>query len=541
MVQVLVVDDEKEIRNGLVTQIPWADWGIDEVYHADDGDTALELALLRSPDLIVTDIRMPRMSGLQLVEELFRNGYAGSIIVISGYDDFHFAKEAFKLGVSDYLLKPIDKEELSRAVAVSLHRMRELDRQEQNQNLFRQNFEQALPKMREETLQELIEKPHHEGLGLRIENKLGQLKLDWLISVQLRLIVIGIDDLKALTEKKPPGEKELILFAVGNILEHMFNEYQVDHYVLFRSKQDNWIALFASGPVFDSFNKLEAFSAAVCEHVKNNTKIHIQIGISQETGVLGRLYDMHQQAVESLVYLKVHGNRPEIEEGEFSGTGGINLANTKELVEQLKYGTATDICEAMDNYPKLVKSWNIHHPKDLQQYTFEWLLELFRTAQKMGWKESSWEKNPIAIWEHLERFDTLESLQQQITVQLLQTAESMKGQFGSLSQIVYEAQCFIQQRFNENLTLQMVADHVHVTPVWLSKLFKKESGMNYLEYLTEIRLNKAAELLMDLNHKVYQVSFLVGYQDPVHFSRLFKKKFSCTPQEYRNNRGNQVE
>jgi two-component system response regulator YesN len=539
MVQVLIVDDEKEIRNGLVTQIPWADWGVDKVYDADDGDTALSLALLHKPDLIITDIRMPRMSGLQLIEELARRKFVGSIIVISGYDDFRLVKEAFKLGISDYLLKPIDKAELSQVVAVTLHQLSEQNLQEHNQNLFRQSFEQAIPKMREETLQELIESSFTNGLGLRIENKLKQLKLDWIMQEPLRLVVFGIDDLKALTKEKPPGEKDLLLFAAGNILQYFFAEQYWGHYVLFRSKQDNWVMIIGGGVDGDSFDNLESLYAAVCEQIQTNTKILVHVGTTPDIGTINQLSEIHQKAFESLVYIKVHGTILGSEDDDFNDNNVILLLGSlKDMVDQLKYGTEMEIRQVMELYPKLVKSWNIQHPKDLQQRTFEWLLEVFRTAQKTGWKESAWEKNPVAIWESFERFDTLESLQKHLTAQLLQAAESMKGQFVSRSQIVFEAERIISQQYHENLTLQIVAEHVYVTPVWLSKLFKKELGINFLEYLTDVRLNKAVQLLMDLNFKVYQVSHHIGYQDPVYFTRLFKKKFGCTPQEFRNNRGN---
>jgi two-component system response regulator YesN len=543
MVRVLVVDDEKEIRNGLMGLLPWAEWGVDEVMGADDGDTALELALQARPELIITDIRMPRMSGLQLIEELVRNKFEGSVIVISGFDDFQYAKDAFKLGVTDYLLKPISKDELAKAVAISLQRMREQRAQEQNRSMIEQGYAQAIPRMREEVLRELIERPYRESQELRIEHKLHQLQLQWLLDTQLRLVIFSIDSLKALTNADNAIDAEMLLTTVGSMLEQYFDERLLDRYVLFRSRDDNWIALFESGE--DGMAELlDGMSAEISERIRKQLKIRVYSGTEGSLGGIQKLFELYRGALESLVYLKVHGNV----EGDGSEESDpyehyeYQLANAKELVEILKYGTEKDIHEAMGGYPRLVKSWQVQHPKDLQQRTFEWLLGVFRTAQKTtGWKETSWEKNPIVLWEQLERFDTLESLQEQVASQLLKASESMKGQFDARSQIVYEAQRIILQRYQENLTLQTVAEHVHVTPVWLSKLFKKETDMNFLEYLTDIRMKKAAELLADLNHKVYQISYMIGYQDPVHFSKLFKRKYGCTPQEYRNSRGNQDE
>ncbi|MDI4648249.1 response regulator [Cohnella hashimotonis] len=538
MVRILIVDDEREIRNGLVKQIPWSAWGVDEVLDADDGDTALELALAHRPDLIVTDIRMPRMSGLKLIESLARERYDGDTIVVSGFDDFHYAKEAFKLGVSDYLLKPLDKNDLFKAVTVALRRRREKNESELSSSLIRQGYESAVPKIREELLRQLIGRPYREEPGARTEHKLGQLDLAWLLDGQLQFAVFGIDSLKALTlEPSAPG-KDALLAEVGGALAQTIAAQHPGRYVSFRSEQDEWIAILEQARA-DGAESCEDLLEAVRERVGNVLQIRLDLGEAAGEGGLHQLSELYRRATDSLVSRRIQG----IEAAEETSGQGLGeqpeyqLANARELVEIMKYGTEKDIRETMAAFPKLAKSWEVRHPKDLQQRTFEWLLDIFRTAQKTaGWKETSWEKHPIALWEHLERFDTLESLRQQATEQLLKAAESIKAQSGSRSQIVDEAQRIIHERYQENLTLQMVAERVHVTPVWLSKLFKKETDMNFLEYLTDVRLKNAADRLGDLRYKVYQISYMVGYQDPVHFAKLFKRAYGCTPQEYRNSR-----
>jgi len=540
--RVLVVDDEKEIRKGLVTQLPWSEWGVQDIMDADDGDTALELAKRCRPDLVVTDIRMPRMSGLQFIEGLRREQFDGSVIVISGYDDFHYAKEAFKLGVSDYLLKPVSKDELAKAVAVSVQRMRDRLAYEQGRNLLQQGFEFALPKIREEALRELIERPYRDAQTLRIEHKLKQLKLGWLFRSQLRPVVFGVDSLKAFAGSEFSGDPEALLSAVGEAIEQSLEEHAADRYVLFLSKADDWVAVFGSDEGA-GFAKLEELTRAICADVGERLHIRLTRGCAEGPGTVRQLHELYRSALEALAQRKVRG-APEEEWDAYDANERMfeALFDPKALVELMKYGSQQDVRDAAACFPRLVKSWNVQHPKDLQQRAFEWLLDVFRTAQRTaGWKETSWEKNPIVLWEHLERFDTLESLQEQVTDQLLKASDSIKVQSDSRSQIVHEAMRIIQQRYHENLTLQSVSEQVHVTPVWLSKLFKKETEMNFLECITDVRMQKAAELLSDLNHKVYQISYLVGYQDPVHFSKLFKRKYGCTPQEYRNSRGNQHE
>lgn len=536
MVRVLVVDDEKEIRNGMVTRLPWAEWGAEEVLDADDGDTALELAMRCRPDLVITDIRMPRMSGLQLIEALVRGGYDGGLIVISGYDEFGYAKDAFKLGVTDYLLKPVDKDELAKAVAVSLNRLREKNKQEESRSLIRQGYELVIAKMREEILCELIEGAAvREEQCLRMEQKTRQLELDWLLGVRLRLTIFGIDSLKAVTAEGPADKKAALLAVVGSELQLFFGE-RLHRFILFRSKEEEWIGLFEDGDD-ELASQLDSMAEEACRTLGNRLGIRLNRGQAAFSGTFAQLHDLYSNAAESLIRLKL---ALDTNEDEPVGHPEDQLSIPKELAEILRFGSEREIRQAMMGFPKLVKSWDVHHTRDLQQRTFEWLLDVFRSSQKaIGWKDASWEKNPILLWEELERFDTLDSLRQQVTVQLLKAAESLKAQFDSRSQIVHAAQHFIMEHYQENLTLHTVADHVHVTPVWLSKLFKKETGMNFLEYMTDIRMTKAAELLADLNHKVYQISYNVGYQDPVHFSKLFKRKYGLTPQEFRNSRANQ--
>ncbi|MDF2671388.1 MAG: hypothetical protein K0R67_3694 [Paenibacillus sp.] len=537
--EVLIVDDEKEIRKGLVHTIDWKTLGFTQVYDADDGETALEVVEERNPSLIVTDIRMARMSGLELIRELSLKGYKGNIIIISGYDDFHYAKEAFKLGIEDYLLKPIDIPEFIRAVRSVKERWNQKQMDQHSQSLLHQSFKQALTKLRESTLQELIGRVYRQGVEVRIEYKLLQLELEWMLSQQLYVVVFGIDNLRSLLDGQSEGEKEFLLFSVGNLLEHFWAEQSTLHSVVFRAKNDHLVCVLGCVGLEGQLNWEELVSEA-CERVLKFGKIQVSAGIAFEPGMLDRLFFLNQNAAESLISHKI---RPKslMKQSDVDHITGDEaaylLSKPKEFIGLLKYGSEQEIKDAMEYYPTLVQLWQVTSPRSLQQHTFEWLLELFRTAQKTGWANQEWEKNPIALWEQLERFDTLESLQQQVTHHLLLMAESMQKHSVSRNQIILEAERYMLEHFNENLTLQAVADHVHVTSVWLSKLFKKETGMNFLEYVTDIRLTKAAELLKNLNYKVYQICTMVGYQDPVYFSRQFKKKYGSTPYEYRNQRG----
>ncbi|MDG0810122.1 response regulator [Cohnella rhizosphaerae] len=308
MARILIVDDEREIRNGLVKQIPWSEWGVDEVLDADDGDTALEVAARRRPELIVTDIRMPRMSGLKLIEALVERRYEGSLIVVSGFDDFHYAKEAFKLGVSDYLLKPLDKNDLFKAVTAALERQREKNESELSRSLIRQGYESAVPKIREELLRQLIRRPYREDPAARNERKLAQLDLAWLLDARLRLAVIGIDSLRALTLGPSALDKEALLAEAGSVLAQTIAALHPGRSVLFRSEQDDWVAVLQQ-PEASADETGADFLEEARERIGHAFDIRLDMGEACGDGGLHQLSDLYRSARQSLASRRLRGKR----------------------------------------------------------------------------------------------------------------------------------------------------------------------------------------------------------------------------------------
>ena len=184
---VLIVDDEWEIREGLRRNFPWGEYGIGEAITADDGDTALELARLREPDVILTDIRMKRMTGLELIARYAAERADGwRAIVISGYDDFEMVRSAMKLGAMDYLLKPINTSDLGEILKRMIDQLQKEKRDRDNEMLLQSHVQSALPKMREEVLRELVEFKYNAYRETRIAHRLRTLELDWLLGERSR-------------------------------------------------------------------------------------------------------------------------------------------------------------------------------------------------------------------------------------------------------------------------------------------------------------------------------------------------------------------
>ncbi|MCL6457705.1 MAG: response regulator [Gorillibacterium sp.] len=541
MLSVLIVDDEYEIREGLRKRIPWRDYGIDTIFVADDGDVALKIAQEKRPDLIVTDIKMNRMSGLDFLGELQSiTDYNWKAVLISGYDDFELVKQAMKLRAIDYILKPINTDELERIVlkAVDLMVQEKLDHH--NQELINNQVQFAVPKLREELLREIVENEYDLYRETRISHRLKALKLDWMTEMPMLIMIVEVDDLKAVVSQKGlAGEKELILFGIGNVVSQTLSEDFLAPTALFSDSNQRWVALLGcpeSGMVDQS-----VLLAQVClKRINEFVKVKASIGLSSTPKELNHLHELDVECTEWLEQKALYGgNRlfTEAGDGEDRESSPLSILEPIEVLDLVKYGSDEEISASMDGFVNMVKSWELGSLKDIQQHIFKWLMGVYRGASAAGWPDRSWERDPIALWEQLEQYDHLESLKEQAEACLLVMATDFRKLSTCSCQIVQEAEKIIRTRYAENLSLQLVADEVHVTPVWLSKLFKKEKGQTFLEVLTDIRMAKAKDMLGDLKYKIYQVSYEVGYKDPVYFTKLFKKQLGVTPKEFRRQRG----
>jgi two-component system response regulator YesN len=338
-------------------------------------------------------------------------------------------------------------------------------------------------------------------------------------------------------------ERERIRFAVGNVLEYSLLE-EAEHagkYILIRSQQeDKLIVFFSVGSSLSAVfaNWMREFKASMTDRMKSYVKESVTIVFTSE-GTLESLPDIYEEALRKLTQTKIYGDVDsdgDMDQEALHAFRDVELLmEPKALADLLKHGDEHDVREAMTLFPAMVREWGVDLLRDLHHRVFEWLLDVFEEARKAGWKREYWKRRPLQVWEKIEAFDTSEALQSFVLVYLLQANTELQGI--SRNQILQKAKAYIQEHFAEPITVQTVADHVFLSPEWLSTLFKKNAGMTFLDYVTHLRMEKAKALLQDVSLKIYQISSEVGYRDTVYFSKLFRKKFGCTPKEYRNQEG----
>lgn len=541
MMNVLIVDDEYEIREGLRRRVSWHEYGFETVRAACDGDEALQLAQEHKPDLIITDIKMSRMSGLEMLSELQKmEPHGWKAVLISGFDDFSLVKQAMHLGAIDYILKPINMDEMERIIRKATDLIKQERLEQQNKANITYQVQFAVPKLREELLKEMVENDYDPYRESRISHRLKSLNLDWLKESTLLLMIVEGDDLKALANRQVLlDEKELVLFGIGNVVSQTLAEELCVPAALFRDSSDRWVAVISCTDQ-EILENCKSVAEICLQRINQFIKVKASIALSPIPKDLKHLHALYLECGESLEQKVIYGgNRlfTESVEGMDTEYEKMSIREPDAVLDLVRYGSETDIVESMKGFEDMVQSWELLSLKDIQQQIFQWLMGIYRAAAAAGWPNRSWERDPIGLWERLEQYDTLQSLHHHIEESLLVLADNFRVMATSSSQIVQEAEKLIRTRYNENLSLQYVASMVHVTPIWLSKLYKKEKGKTFLEDLTSVRMARAKEMLGDMKYKIYQVSYEVGYKDPVHFSKLFKKQVGVTPKEFRRLRG----
>ncbi|GGD95981.1 response regulator [Paenibacillus nasutitermitis] len=531
MYKVIIVDDEIEIREGLRTIFPWQELGEFEVYTAENANHAMQMIEEVQPDILITDVKMNGMTGLQMLEMIQNQGlFQGRAIVISGFDDFEYIRTALQNGAVDYILKPINIEQMKQMIMKATSQINDEKRFKLNYELLESQVNQALPQMREEILRELIKAPFDSILEAKITYQMETMKMGWMMSSRHCLFAIEVDDLKA------SKQSELVLFAVGNVLEQTLNEAYMQRFAMFKDRQERWVVLLAENESGTDPQSLDNLIQTIITRLNIYVKVTVTIGLYPQLVDVKHTYHAYREAIGYLAAKAVYGGNRILagETGNPAESDAITLDDVNVLLELIQFGSIEEIQTELAGYTGLVQSWSLSAVRDIQERTFEWLLELLNVCAERGLRDRWWEKEIISIWEEFEQYDTMGSLQGVLEKYLFRLSDTMKQQMPARNQIVQEAEHYMLKHFQDNLSLQAVADHVHVTPVWLSKLFKKEKQMTFIDYLTWIRMERAKELLGDTSYRIYQIALEVGYRDRAHFAKTFKKITGKTPKDYRN-------
>ncbi|GGF84540.1 AraC family transcriptional regulator [Paenibacillus albidus] len=516
--KVLLVDDEPIILRSLKAAIPWTELALEIVGEARNGEQALRLVEETAPQIIISDIRMPVIDGISLMKEVLSQNAKRIFIFISGYGEFEYAREALRQGAFDYLLKPIDHEELT----AMLKRAREkLDRQKENDQLM--HSVQMLSMLARERM----------FAEFTLGNQRPLQQLSWLENSELEgeyfMAVVQLDDYAALTKQWSPEEKRLWLFAVRNIVE----EWSLEHGVLtvFPFHNGEWVLLFP-GSLYTNKKQL---GEDLVSGIRRYSKLSCSVGLSPVAHGIDQLSSVYPLAARALVQRFYAHQAGVFTEEDFPADGRQEIKYPKELeaalIESIRTLDMERMLHLLDELGLTIEALAL--PKEsAERLIMEMLVVLYRQFEHLN---LSSEGSHGRLLSRLHTFGTLNemlaSLKEEFREWMAHSSKPVTREDGR--SVVEKAKRYIESNYHKDLSIEEVAEMADLSISHFCTLFKQISGYTFLEYVTYCRMEKAKYILQNSNVKVYQVAPLVGYQDPRYFTQVFKKASGKTPTEYR--------
>ncbi|WP_339168331.1 response regulator [Paenibacillus sp. FSL R5-0341] len=531
----LLVDDEKHVRDAIRLLGHWEDFGINTLLEAADGDEAIAAITAHQPQIILSDMRMPGKDGMALLEWISAHAPHSKVLVISGYDDFELVRHAIRHGGMDYLLKPVEADELNGSLLKAVTAWEEEDAiriQSTRQSIV---VNRMRPHYQDRLLTELAvgrgSNPSH------MQRLQDELNLPSLIPV-CRVAVTSLSHLDADCLAKYRSQPDLLVFSVLNICAEMLST--PDEGVMFRQlDQPDEIILLHWGPS----TSLEHILDKVNQGLEQTIQRRLHFGISTCESYPGGISAAYLEASSRLwrrnavqIKQRIHAS--------VESSNGNKIRRLTAHEEPLRMAAmscrASSVSAAVAEWLDPITDLEVVSAEQIQQWIdeLEWMLScwLDDMAGLPSKEEEVTEEQSIPFAElpfdaeGLISFPLLRSLLEQ---RLLAAGKVLTAHHPANPDPMNEIARYMDAHYQEDLSLQQIAARFYLSREYISRKFKQQFGLNWSEYLGKLRINNAKLLLQNPSLRVAKISEMVGFQDEKYFSKVFKKMEGITPAEYR--------
>lgn len=533
-IKVFLVEDEVIIRNGIKNSINWEAEGYEFVGEASDGELAYPKILSTRPDILITDIKMPFMDGLELSRLAKKELPDLRILILSGYDDFQYAKEAIRIGVTEYLLKPISSARLLESlnmVAQEIHQ--ELEEKEWMQ-AYIEDAKETLSQERRHLLDRLLS---GEAFSLSEVLEDGK-RLNMNLSAQFYMLLVF--NLIPDKEDQIPYEKITMISEMIMQLEEQSQKIAVIERGI-----EGWIILISE----ESEEKVKEQVAHVVAELHSGMKAFPDAdyfgGVGSIESRLRKLKVSYKEARhafsgrfnhEANQIISVERLEQATAEADFSVKGLEGLEQSRKMMERfLNNGTKAEIDSFVQIYISGMNEDNLKSNLMRQYLIMDIYIMVMSFCEKLKAEEDGLRKEGEELKLAMQKIHTTSEIKNYIRRLLSMALELREAtSMDKYSEVIQKAKEIIKAQYmTDTISLNMVAAGVGMSPSYFSSVFSKETEKTFVEYLTEIRIEKAKELLMCSSMKTSEIGFEVGYKDAHYFSSIFKKVQGCTPKEYR--------
>ena len=535
-IKVFLVEDEMVIRRGIKNSIDWEKEGYIFCGEASDGELAYPMIIKEKPDILITDIRMPFMDGLELCKLVKKELPNIKILILSGYDEFDYAKEAIRLGVTEYLLTPISSGKLLEAlngVSESIRREKEdKDLVRKYMEEMRENTEHEKQKFFEQMIAGNLSMADALETGKKYEMNLSA----GMYNLLLFRFTLGKENRKS---GELLGEAEYAIEKLTERLEYVFE---------FQRGVEGWAFLLMADNEEQMSERVKELSKDLEEIMKNYSTIAYFGGIGQPVARLRELEESFREAERALAArftmelnriisvedIRMAQNVDTLDDIEITSFGEIEKTRTM-LEKFLNNGAEDEIDEFVDVYINELPEENLKSVLMRQYIIMDAYIVMMSFCEKIEGIEGEMQAQSEELKNSMKTIQTLEEIKNYIRMllkKIIGVRDTISGR--RYSDIIEIAKDQIRKTYmSDEISLNTIAAEVGMSPSYFSSIFSKEMGKTFVEYLTEIRMDRAKELLMCSSMKTSEIGYEVGYKDPHYFSYIFKKTQNCTPKEFR--------
>ncbi len=526
MYNVLLVDDEELDLKGMHQFIPWSDLGMEVKATVNNALSACDIINSESIDILVSDINMPYMSGLELAKIAQERSPNIRIIFVSGYQEFSYVQQALSLKAYSYVLKPMDDNEL---ITSLLKIKQDLD-EESKQKEVEEAYQSLIPIAKNEMLIRLLEgdmNGDYEALSQFADNSSLQ-KLNW----PLRVAVLDMDSLAWTRKGNRESEKPFSYQEMRRVfLQQAYEALKQCGHTFYCRINGQRVAVLLEDESMDQSVK------QLYEKIQEPVSTSVTIGLGEPVMQLEMLPKSYQQAAQSIESKMFLGRGAVIKFEEVSSEPEMLDARMMEtgIAALLAAMTEYRLVEIYDELEKLFalisnlrSRFTVHHLTNhliwkLEQHLSSLGEDLFELIN-MDFKQM----------DILQRFETVQEIRIWLMHRIYEISEQLNAKNNNQnSKFIRNVRLVIKQKMHENITLKDIAQVFSFSPSYLGFLIKEKSGCTFNELLVNMRMEKACELLKEPGLKIYEIADQVGYRYLPYFSRQFKEKFGVTPLEYR--------
>ena len=541
MLQILIVDDEPFFLDFLSNYIDWKEYGAEVVGTAINGLAAKELLRVKPVDVVITDIRMPIMDGLELICDSGAKYGNLQFIVLSSYSDFHMVEEAFKMGACDYLLKSeITREQLAKVLAgCTEKKQRALD--DERLRLAQMEVFQNLS-MEVNRLEAMISNNHlliaktvynsfiDRGVDtLQLLHEARQNHLD-LTSSPKALLLVKICNYDKTAKNVWKNDHAIFEFALTNILSEVAGTQAGSH--VFCRQESEFIVMLTDLPICDEFfqNQYADITAALKKYLTLDVIISTSSFRDENASMLDLYSQAKEASLKSFIFgadrLLVYDDLPQTQNEENIDKAGL-VELSLQFSDRLRITSIQEMRKNIDIFKIPINNYDTYQIEKIRETFADYCKSISNYVIRKGYYERV-KKEIDYFFDMLYADGVLSKMNEWLENIFTLLAQMEYNTFN----IVQRTKNIVHERYGEKISLKSIASEIAVNPSYLSRLFSSSTGEGLMQYINKVRIEASLELLKNSDKRLYEISEIVGYKNVEHYSRTFKKIMGKPPREY---------